>query len=203
MDRERWLSMLERLGCPNLSGRFDQVLAAYSEPHRAYHDSRHVRECLALLDEMRDACERPDEVELAIWLHDVVYRPARSDNEWKSAEVAADWLGECGAEAPVVARIRNLILATRHTAEPSTRDEEVLVDIDLHILGADPERFDEYEAQVREEYRWVPGPLYRRRRASILRGFQAREPLYRTALCRDRFEEQARSNLRRSIEALA
>jgi hypothetical protein len=47
--------------------------------------------------------------------------------------------------------VHQLIMATCHAALPTTPDQALLVDIDLSILGADSERFDEYEVQVRQE----------------------------------------------------
>jgi predicted metal-dependent HD superfamily phosphohydrolase len=61
-------------------------------------------------------------------------------------------------------RVRSLVLATRHCALPVTRDEQVLVDIDLAILGAEPARFAKYEQQIRAEYSFVPGFLFKRKR---------------------------------------
>ena len=40
---------------------------------------------------------------------------------------------------------------------------------------ADPARFDEYEDEIRAEYAWVPGPIFRSKRREVLRGFGARE----------------------------
>ena len=93
-------------------------------------------------------------------------------------------------------------MATRHEAVPRGVDAEILVDVDLSILGASRERFDEYERQVREEYAWVPDFLYRRERGKILKDFLARPRIFSTALFRSRYEEQARSNIGRSLERL-
>ena len=95
-----------------------------------------------------------------------------------------------------------LIMATCHAALPDSDDARLLVDIDLSILGADPERFDEYEVQVRQEYSWVPGVLFRRKRREILQGFLARPRLYETDWFEQRLEAQARSNLQRSVRRL-
>lgn len=203
MNHDRWLALSERLGCPSLADHFQDLERAYADKRRAYHTARHIEECLSLFDSLRALCRSPDEVEFALWLHDVVYEPRHTDNEEKSADLALQWLTRCGFDPEAAERVRGLIMATRHAGEPRSRDEELLTDIDLHVLGASPERFDEYEAQVRREYRWVPGPIFRRRRSEILRGFLARDPLYRTEECRARFEEPARANLRRSLERLA
>jgi predicted metal-dependent HD superfamily phosphohydrolase len=93
-------------------------------------------------------------------------------------------------------------MATRHKAVPRGTDAEILVDVDLSILGAAPERFDQYERQVREEYAWVPHFLFRRERKAILKEFLARPRIFSTTHFRDRYEQQARSNIERSLERL-
>jgi len=44
----------------------------------------------------------------------------------------------------------------RRDGAPATHDQAVLVESDLAILGASLSRFDEYDRQVRVEYRRVP-----------------------------------------------
>jgi predicted metal-dependent HD superfamily phosphohydrolase len=93
-------------------------------------------------------------------------------------------------------------MATRHDAVPGDIDAQVLVDIDLSILGAEEKRFDEYERQVREEYGWVPEPIYRDKRKAILESFLARATIYNTARFIERYEPRARANLARSLARL-
>jgi predicted metal-dependent HD superfamily phosphohydrolase len=179
-----------------------ELLARYSEPHRAYHTLQHLQECLSLRQELTTPCDSPAEIDIALWFHDAIYEPARNDNEARSAE----WLGAVAAQAGLAEDIRDrlhaLVMVTRHSAMPATPDEAVLVDIDLAILGAQPERFAEYETQVRQEYRWVPEWLYRRKRREILAGFLDRETIYSTPECWQRFEDRARRNLTQSMAAL-
>ncbi len=177
----------------------DALRRAWREPQRHYHSLQHLSECLDLLRAHRDLAERPDELVLALWFHDAVYDPRGKDNEARSADWAAQALGEAGADPAAIARIHALILDTAHAAEPAPGDPSLLVDIDLAILGAAPERFAEYERQVRAEYAWVPGFLYRYKRRQLLREFAKRVPLYRTPALRERLEAQARSNLERAI----
>lgn len=173
--------------------------AAWREPQRHYHGLQHLSECLDLLRAHRDLAKRPDELVLALWFHDAIYDPRAKDNEARSADWAAQALGEAGADPAAIARIHGLILDTAHAAAPAPGDPSLLVDIDLAILGAAPERFAEYERQVRTEYAWVPGFLYRYKRRQLLREFAKREPLYRTPALRERLEAQARSNLARAV----
>jgi predicted metal-dependent HD superfamily phosphohydrolase len=104
-----------------------------------------------------------------------------------------------GASSESAQRIYDLIMFTRHAVEPVGIDAQVLVDADLSILGAQPARFQEYEAQVRREYGWVPDALFRPARAKILKEFLGRPHLYCTGPFRDRYEAPARRNLQHSL----
>lgn len=180
----------------------DTVLARYAEPHRRYHTLQHLRECLSWFASVLPQAEHPGEVEFALWFHDAIYALRGHDNEALSAQWAVAELAAAGAEADVMARVQSLVLATRHSALPQTPDEQLLVDVDLAILGAPPARFDEYEAQVRDEYSFVPPEVFQARRADILAGFLARPVIYSTPGLRDVLESQARANLLRSMAAL-
>lgn len=146
--------------------------------------------------------ERPHEVEFALWFHDAFYDVQGSDNEKRSAAWARQEALAAGAQADVSNRIHDLVMVTRHTGVPATTDEQLLVDIDLSILGADPERFEEYERQVRAEYSWVPWQTYCIRRAEVLASFLGRPYIFGTAHLRRLLERRARENLHRSVERL-
>src|SRR5690606_13982957 len=118
----------------------------------AYHTLQHLGECLALHAAHAAHAARPAEVALALWFHDAVYDLQASDNEARSAEWAQETMRAAGASAQAVARVHALVMATCHSALPEGPDAELLVDIDLAILGATPARFAEYERQIRVEY---------------------------------------------------
>lgn len=179
-----------------------RLLTAWAEPQRKYHTLQHLGECLSLFERYRTQAERPAEVEMALWFHDAVYDVQGKDNEARSAAWAQADLQAGGVAAPAVERIVGHIMATCHAALPVGVDQQLLVDIDLSILGASRSRFIEYEEQVRAEYAWVPGFLFRRKRREILREFLARRPIYNTSPVREELEGQARDNLACSIAAL-
>lgn len=193
---------MERLGIGPNSDVFGRLEAAYSEAHRHYHTSEHIEFCLRLLDEYRDLADNPDELELAIWFHDAVYKTRSKRNEEDSAEFARDFLLSNGVDGAAAQRVFDLILATRHDAPIDGQDTELLIDIDLAILGADEETFWRFEENVRREYRWVPGFLYRKERRKILQSFLDRPTLYACEALRVRFEGPARQNLDAAISQL-
>ncbi len=179
-----------------------RLIFAYEEPQRKYHTIQHLSECLALLGNNLDLAVEPAEVEISLWFHDARYNVTASDNEAQSADWAELELRQAGVASERIGRVKEHILATRHSTLPQGQDQMLLVDIDLSILGAPRGRFDEYEAQVRAEYGWVPGFLFRRKRREVLTDFLARNPIYNTVRLRDALESQARENLVYSLQQL-
>jgi predicted metal-dependent HD superfamily phosphohydrolase len=203
LDLNRWQSAWRQLGASTASEElYHQLVACYSEPHRKYHTIQHLNECLTHLESVRALEDHADEVELALWFHDAIYDTSKKDNEKRSAEWARDSVLAAGVSSEKADRIHELIMATMHNAVPVGRDAEVLVDIDLGILGAGADRFDDYEVQVREEYSWVPESLYRAARTQVLQQFMNREWIYSTELFRTKYEARARENLARSLARL-
>lgn len=179
----------------------------YAEPQRAYHGWTHIKALLTLFVEVRDQLHDPQAVLYAILYHDAVYDPTRSDNEERSADLLRDLRPGLLDEA-VKARAVRLVESTRQHALPEGLDGDeaadmaVFLDMDLSILASEPERFDAYERAIRTEYSHVPDELFRRGRACILSDFLQREQLFLSDWGRRRFETPARTNLRRSLEAL-
>ena len=143
---------------------------------------------------LHDLARDPEAVELAIWFHDAVHDPMARDNEEQSAALAR--------RAGMGKHVEDLILATRHDRVPVGRDERILVDVDLSILGQPESRYDEYEERIRIEYRAVPEARFNAGRAAILRSFLERSWIYATDSFRERYEERARRNLGRSLQRL-
>ena len=199
LDAGRWASAWEELHLRPPEPLLAEVEAAWQEPHRAYHSIDHLEHGLALLAEYRHLAARPAELELAWYFHDLVYDPLRADNEEQSATKAKAALLGAGAAAALAERVGELILHTKHTAEPPDPDSRLLIDIDLAILGAEPERYDAYERAIRDEYGFVPARLFRKKRREILAAFLARPRIYATPQLFERFEKNARENLQRAL----
>lgn len=200
MDVAAFRKSFEMLGAsPPSDDIYAELVALLSEPNRAYHNLDHVADCLALLDEYGELVEHRAEVELAIWYHDAVYDARAADNEERSAGMAEVVLVSAGAPAAVVQRIRDLILATK-THRAQTSDEELLIDIDLSILGRPWGTFCEYDQAIRKEYSWVSDEEFRSGRRRVLAGFLERDRIYVTEQLHQRFDQQARTNLGRWLQ---
>ena len=201
--RERFAGLWKRLGGEgDGSSAFGALLEGYGRPGRHYHNLDHLRDCLARLDEAPANSDVRDLAEAALWYHDVVYLPGAPDNEVRSAEHAAAALREGGVPEDRTREIARLIRLTDHLAPTDDPAGALVCDVDLSVLGRAPAEFAEYERRVRAEYGHVPESLYRAGRARVLTRLLEREPLYRSAHFRARYELPARRNLARALDAL-
>ncbi len=199
----KWIEFWQKLGVKNNSAPyFAELETRYSEPHRAYHNLAHVMDCLAEFESARNLAHDPLAVEMAIWYHDAVYDPRANDNEEQSAKLATKVGGEIGLPDPLNQRMNDLVLATKKHDASLDRDAAVMVDVDLSILGREPQRFDEYENQIRQEYGWVSDEAFTAGRTAVLESFLTRSVIYSTEFFRNKYESQARENLNRSIHRL-
>lgn len=182
------------------------ALSHHRQPHRAYHDERHVRE---LLDLARShAPDLTPAERLAILFHDAVYVPGapRGQNEALSALLmratvfALARVGSLAApDAGVVDDAGAIILATTHAAPPPPLAARVC-DLDLWRLAAPWDDFQRHGEDIRHEYRFLhpsDDAFWTARRAFY--GSMLEKPvIFATPWFRDRFEAQARDNLRRA-----
>jgi predicted metal-dependent HD superfamily phosphohydrolase len=187
----------------------DELLAAWSAPHRRYHTPRHL---LAVLAGARGGSPEPAFV-LAAWFHDAVYEPTRADNEEQSAQ----WLERVAPELRVrtsvtQAHVELALAMIRSTARPldpvppGAAGEAIahFLDADFGVFASLPDDYAAYVAGVREEFSFVPDELFQQGRLGFLlrlreavsrRGFFFREA---TPLA----EHLARGNLEREIAGL-
>jgi len=181
---------------------YQKLIASYSQKHRHYHTQAHVNACLRHLDRCKSQANNASEIEIALWFHDAVYNPFRGDNELVSAEWAATFLNENGAAEELAQRVHRLIMVTEHDSPTQTQDESLLVDVDLSILGANTEVYDQFEINVRKEYKRIPMFIYKKKRVEVLKGFLERSAIYNNEPLRSELESQARLNLSNAIEQL-
>ncbi len=187
----------------------EAALAHHRQPHRAYHDERHVLELLELARTYAPdllAAER-----LAILFHDAVYVPgaAKGSNEALSAllmRATVFALVQAGAitvpDASDIDTADIIIRATTH-AEPPPPAAARVCDLDLWRLAAPWDDFRRHAEDIRREFRFLhpsDAAFWDARRA-FYRSMLAKPAIFATEDFRRRFEPQARANLQRAIEA--
>jgi predicted metal-dependent HD superfamily phosphohydrolase len=189
---------------PEAAALRDELLAAYGEAGRHYHDTRHLTEVLERLDQLADEGTHFDRatVTLAAWFHDAVYDGER-DAEERSAAWAEDVLPALiGATATdEVARL--VRLTEEHRPEADDLAGCALSDADLGILAEERARYEEYVASVRREYAHLADEEFRAGRAQVLENLLAKERLFHTPYAQDRWEQPARLNVERELARLA
>ncbi len=179
----------------------DQLVAAYADPARGYHDLRHLTEVLERLDELSGAGAGFDRepVLLAAWFHDAVYAGAADDEE-----LSAQWAERALPDELDVAEVARLVrLTALHRPSATDANGCALSDADLAILAAPAERYDEYAATLRREYAHVSDSDFAAGRASILADLLAKETLFHTSYARDHWEAAARANAGAELDRLS
>lgn len=202
MLEARWLSLMANLGFSENKETYIQIMEAYSEKGRSYHTATHLQSVLECLDSVANLAQCRDEVEIALWFHDSVYKPFSSSNEKDSAKWASDFLQKNGASETTQTHVFELVMATAHQSSTNSVDQNLIVDIDLSVLGQPKAAYTVFSRGVREEYRRVPSFIYRRKRKEILASFLSRDRIYTFEQFQKKYESSARENIANEIESL-
>jgi predicted metal-dependent HD superfamily phosphohydrolase len=171
------------------------VVAAWSEPHRRYHDLAHLAAVLGLVDALSPAADDADAVRLAAWYHDVVYDPSSSENEERSAGRARAGLRGL-VDDERLAEVERLVLVTvDHDPAPDDANGAVLCDADLAVLAAPPDAYAGYASAIRAEYGHLSDADFTAGRIAVLERLLALPALYRLPENAERWTATARANL--------
>lgn len=203
MERQKTLDSfgdaLRDLGVPQnrIAGVMLKVTTHYNEVHRHYHNWSHIESMMDTAWGVIPGGLRNPHAIVALVLHDVIYEPARNDNEDNSAAFATEALEGC-READIE-KVCAIIMATKgHQASSSVHMSYVL-DLDLSILGSEYETCMEYDDKIRREYAFVPNEVFNVHRAAFLNKMLDQPQIYFTEVFRRMFEERARENMRRLL----
>jgi len=197
--REIWKNLLHGWGVAPLQAdrTFEGMVQAYAAPGRFYHTLDHVTAVLATVESLASHAQNRNAVQLAAWLHDVIYDSTASDNEERSARYAERLCEELAI--PEGHRVAALIRTTKAHDAVGDADAQVLIDADLAILGASELVYQDYAEKIRQEYAWVPEGEYRHGRRRVLESFLTRPRIYHLL---DHLEEPARRNMASEIARL-
>ncbi|MCC5635806.1 hypothetical protein LC593_08045 [Nostoc sp. CHAB 5844] len=187
-----------------IEATFAQLVEAYSAAGRHYHTLQHIHDVLNNIQTLQAHTQNLPAVQLAAWLHDVVYDTQAQDNEEKSAEYACQLLTNLAIPISQITTVKRLILNTKHhQAATDDIDSQILLDADLAILAADPVNYQEYAHAIRQEYAWVAEAEYIQGRKQVLEKFLQRQHIYFTPLMFEVAEKSARANLQTEIQRLS
>jgi|GEM_PF-403425 len=180
---------------------YTNLLGRYNETHRRYHTAAHIEHCLKQIDMGRENFQSADLVELSIWFHDAVYQPSAHDNEWQSVELFRKWAnGVVGDD--VIDTVERLIMVTVHDRPPVAADEKFMVDVDLSSFGLPWSDFWRDSIAVRLEQLHMDDSTFNRVQRQFLVRLLDRKSIFTSPWFRQRYESQARSNIRAYLAQL-
>lgn len=177
----------------------------YQNPQREYHNFSHIERSLQELDkaQISEMVEHQDLISLSILYHDCIYDPRKKDNEQLSAERAFIDLKGLGFYDSYAQLVYDHIMLTTHEKPCNYLSGQILMDIDMSILGLDPESFLCYEGQIRREYSFVPTSTYNIKRTQFLLSILKKDFIFQTIYFREKYEETARKNIETAENILA
>lgn len=182
-----------------------EIFKHYSSKNRYYHNLNHIYNMFQHMYNIETEIEELDEFKFSIWYHDIIYKSTRKDNEEQSALTASKRLEALNIDKISIQKIEQLIISS-HKHEiilDNNFDNAYFLDIDLSILGASYNTYQEYTQNIRKEYKIYPDILYNPGRKKALKKFQEREHIYFTPYFIENFEKQARSNLTKEFLSLS
>ena len=175
--------------------------------NRAYHNLSHIAYMINMLHIYLQTTKRDvnqndiSALYLAIFMHDYIYTPGKSDCEELSANAVQE---EYGKIIDIdIAKVRRLILATEHNFVAADIDEALIADLDLSILGTfDNSIWKRYNQSIRKEYSNFADKDYAKGRVDFLQKVLLRRKIFQTDFFYNLFEIQAKKNLQKEIERL-
>jgi predicted metal-dependent HD superfamily phosphohydrolase len=202
--RRRFVALWQRCLKPGAGGDpaavWKEVARRYAEPHRHYHDKGHLVHCLEQLDLAAGEVRQPDQVEMAIWFHDVINEPGVKDNEQQSTELFRQ-LAAGVMDSAFISAVADLILVTTHSRTPDAPDHRFICDIDLASFGCPWECFEKDSVAVKAEFQGPDEDYYRGKKA-FLTALLARPKIFVTDFFNQRYERQARNNIGRLLSLI-
>ena len=137
---------------------------------------------------------------MSIFYHDIVYKATKSDNEHQSAL----WFERnfSNTTFTAITTVKTQIESTKAHLKSNDEDINILLDLDLSILGQPDDIYKQYAEQIRKEYHIYPDFMYRKGRKKVLHHFLEQETIFKTAYFQDNLEHQAKINLKQELEQL-
>jgi pantetheine-phosphate adenylyltransferase len=182
---------------------YKKILSTYLSNDRHYHDIHHIVMGYDLHQEFRDQLENPEQVLWAWTFHDYIKEYFSKVDEGRSADEAYKMAKYALLSEDFAHDVRELVLLTKHDKIPTGIDAKFIVDTDLLIFGMPEPVFDRYDIiDIRREFANVPEAKFREGRKTVLERFNSRDKIYSTDFVAEKYEDQARVNLRRAIDRL-
>jgi predicted metal-dependent HD superfamily phosphohydrolase len=202
---ELWTKLCRRFSDNQLliDNLWQELRANYETDNRHYHNLNHINFLIEQLLGCRSEIKNWDAVVFAAFYHDIIYNTGRGDNEEQSAAFAVTRLEELGVDKMTISACAGHILATGNHGASENSDTTIFIDADLSILGAPWDQYLEYSKNIRQEYVQVPDAMYKLGRRGVLMKFLNRETIFHNKYFAEKYEEQAKENMRQELQLLS
>ncbi|MFI1744610.1 HD domain-containing protein [Thalassobellus sediminis] len=204
--KKEWFQLITKFSSNQslINSFWNEIENQYTLKIRHYHNLSHIMTMFNHAETIKSNITDYDTFLLAIWYHDIIYKPTKNNNEEKSALLAKKRLKSLNFDEKTIKIIQNLIISTKkhELILTENNDNSYLLDIDLSILGSEWNTYKTYIKNIRKEYAIFPDFIYKKGRKKVLQHFLERKNLYFTEFFKNKFEEQARENLLKEIESL-
>jgi predicted metal-dependent HD superfamily phosphohydrolase len=200
--RSLWLHQQKSDLADDSEAVYQQLINAYNEPHRVYHNLGHIKSCLTIFDRVSELMVNPDAVELAIWFHDVIYTIGDKENEQLSANLFMT-LTNGLFDNVFRDRVYQHIMATCHDcSEITNADTKLMVDIDLSSFGLPWAEFLIDSKKVRAEMTHLSDIDYNQKQRSFQLSLLDQPYFYNSDYFHKYYEAQAHENLAKLFELM-
>lgn len=179
-----------------------EIEKSYSDKKRHYHTLAHLDNLLIQLTEVKSEIKNWNANLFTLYYHDIIYNSLKSDNEEKSAELAAKRMKQVSVPVSTIELCSNQILATKSHVKSADSDTNYFTDADLSVLGQRWDVYTQYYKNVRKEYSIYPDFVYNPGRKKVLNHFLSMDRIFKTEYFYNKFEVQAKLNLQMEIELL-
>ncbi|XP_015915376.1 uncharacterized protein [Parasteatoda tepidariorum] len=209
--KEKWENLTASLQMSTQEKWWDILCSRYSEPCRKFHTFFHLEHMFKLMDSNSDDIHDKTSMSYAIFFHDIVYDAKSQDNEEESVKVFREFAGDSGIveNEELVTKVVDLIMSSKgcteeHMSEGLFGKDDVhyFQDFDINYLSAKNSDYLKYASMIEEEYSFIPKTKYCFMRLKVLEHFLQIPNIYATKMFRDKYEEQARKNIKDEIQSL-
>ena len=142
-----------------------------------------------------------DTLLFSIFYHDIIYNPLRSDNEYKSAAVFKKRISQTSFQH--INKCIEQIELTKEHKITKDNDINILLDLDLSILGKSKIKYREYHKNIRKEYAMFSDEEYNCGRKEVLTRILGLPTIYKTDYFIAKYEEKARDNLTHELNSFS
>ena len=179
---------------------WDALSKNYNSSKRHYHNFDHLQNMIIESKEVEPFIQNLDAIYFSIFYHDVIYKPSRSDNELQSAEFFNEYISKTSFEDINLCFAQ--ILATKSHKRRANMDTNILLDLDMAILGSPREDYKLYAQRIRKEYYIYPNIIYKKGRVKVLKQMLEPSSIYHHEYFIDKYEAKARENINYELKEL-